>query len=179
MKQLIITLDSQCFTYLALTFFNQKKPLDDLAQEKVALFRSFVYGEVELSIVPTVEEEWKQIKCLEKYKQHEDANEILIPTLSPYYSSLSSEKVSSLTLKYLQYHPQKNDCKILSEAEALNCDFFVSYDKNLINRLSEVSKAPILRPKELWKMLDVPRNANPKVIPKTENPMANEVWWKW
>ncbi|WP_154222911.1 hypothetical protein [Marinicella rhabdoformis] len=179
MKQLIITLDSQCFTYLALTFFNQKEPLGDLAQEKVALFRSFVYGEVELSIVPTVEEEWKQIKDIAKYKQHNDVNEILIPTLSPYYSSLSSEKISLYTEKYLQYHPKKNDCKILSEAEVLNCDFFVSYDNDLINRLSKVSETSILKPKELWKMLDVPRGAKPKVIPKGENPMVNEVWWKW
>ncbi len=79
-KPLQIILDSQCYTYLVTVMNDMKKPTDQLAAEKTALLRCFLYGNLEFTITPTVNKEWQKIKDIKKRDIHQKFG-VLIDTV--------------------------------------------------------------------------------------------------
>jgi|SRR5210317_258407 hypothetical protein len=170
-------LDSQCFTYLISALQSVQEPTDRLAGEKVALFRSFLYSGARHFITPTVEKEWRRISDQRRQDLHESWHSVHFGTVS-FYLPEQRYEAEIRTQELLRFHPGRNDCLILAEAEILGANKLLSYDRDFLMNLSSRAKIELISPSEHWNNMNVSPGAGPKVTPHPSNPLTGVSWWR-
>jgi predicted nucleic-acid-binding protein len=176
-KKLIVAIDSNCLTYLASVINDVNQPSDSLADEKMALFRILVYASP-VYYNNTVRTEYDNISDEQKKELHE--YETLI-CFRPILFGL--QLVNNIAEEYNTYHKGKEhlkDCVILAEAELIKANVLLTYDPEFYENLRSHSPyVRLLKPSECWNLLSISHGAEPIYRPKTINPNADELWWRW
>ncbi len=176
MNDKLIGIDSQCVSFLIDAMQNVRVPNDSLAEEKIALFRTYLYTPGTLYVTPTVTEECAAIRNIAMKELHESYIMVLIGE-----SQIRDPRNVETRVRELErYHSGKNDCRILAEAEDAEFYALLSYDNNFLNRLKAVlSSVKLYRPTEYWSQLNISHGAKPDKVPHRNNPLAKQAWWKW
>ncbi len=167
-------LDSQCYTYLIDAMAGLDEPTDDLAEQRIALFRTLLYRESGLFISPTVRMEYKRIRDGVRASFHEEWT-----TLFPETQPINPSRIDARTNELRALHDDPDDCRILAEAEDSGLSVLLSFDSKFIARLGRASAVAIRRPLDYWLSLHIPRGSMPVMSPRSDNPMASQTWWRW
>lgn len=171
-----IGIDSQCVSYIISAMAGTSIPVDGLATEKIALFRTYLYLPDTFYITPTVKEECGRISNETDRARHEDFISALFVETFPD----DVAEIDKLTKLYLGYHAKKKDCTVLAEAEAGVVNVLLTYDYRFLKKLSGRSpRVRVMKPSIFWNDLSVPRGAKPDKIPHRTNPIAAYNWWNW
>lgn len=169
-----VGLDSQCYTYLIDAMSDVHEPSDSLADQRMALFRIFLYREECLFVMPTVKKEFEAISNIARAEKHDNWM-----TLFPETQLVDAARVARRASELSLFHSGIADCRIVAEAEDGSLDTLLTFDDNLIARLETRTPVRLLRPADYWKLLSVPRGATPATSPRNDNPMARVTWWRW
>lgn len=171
-----VGLDSMCLSYLLDALEGVGAPEDALAEQKVSLVHLYLYTEGTLWVTPTVETEFKCIKNDARRESHRSWTSVLFGIRPLSNTAAVERRVQEL----LASHAGPNDCRILAEAEDIGLATLLTFDDDLIARLSaRSSTVDLARPAEFWARLAVPRGASPVKLPALDNPLANQTWWRW
>lgn len=171
-----IGIDSQCVSYIVSAMNGILMPTDDLAVEKIALFRIYLYLLNAFYVTPTVMEECFRIRDKAKRDLHESYISALFVESYPD----NRAAIEKLTKVYQKHHAKERDCKILAEAEVAGYNVLLTYDFNFLTKLSGcTSQVRLMKPSIFWNDLAVPRGTKPDKIPHPTNPMAAYNWWRW
>ena len=170
-----IGLDSQCLSYLIDAMQGVVAPSGDLAEEKVALFRIYLYTPGTLSVTPHVLEECARMRNKDRRSLHASYVNVLFgePCLN------SPDRVGVRTLERGSSHSGHSDCRILAEAEDVRLTTLLTYDAAFIRRLGHASHVALVRPADYWDVLSIPRGTRPDKLPHQTNPLASMRWWQW
>jgi len=173
-----VGLDSQCLSYLLDSIADISEPTGQLADEKVALLRSWFYkpGAFAFILTETVISEVARIRNVERREFHES----FIRTLFLNYPVRDLTTVQARTAQLAVYHSGLSDCRILAEAEELELNVVLTYDHDFWNRLSTVSATTkLMKPSSYWASLGIPKGAKPVTVPHHTNPLNEQPWWRW
>jgi len=173
-----IAIDSQCLTYLIDVIQTVVRPTDDLALEKIALFRLYLYLPATLEVTPTVEAECAKIRNVTRRELHESFISVLFGQLPP-PSAHIAHLIDNRATELGYYHKGINDCRILAECEFSTFDYLLTYDDRFHKNLSGRSKVNLQKPSELWANLGIPKGTPPTKRPHSTNPLDKEQWWVW
>ena len=172
----MIGIDSQCLSYLIDAIQGINEPFDNIAPEKIALFRIYLYRSGTFFVTPTVIEECAAIRN----KARKELHDMFIGVLFDDAHVRNREKIAIRTIELGQYHSGTNDCRILAEAEDSELIVLISYDNNFLNRLGKVSQSvKLYRPTEYWTELNIEKGCKPDKMPSRSNPIAQQKWWEW
>lgn len=94
-KQIHVGLDSQCYTYLIDAMAKLDEPVDDLAEQRIALFRIFLYYDGGLFISPTVRSEYQRIRSQARAVFHEEWT-----TLFPETRPINGSRMNARTIEF-------------------------------------------------------------------------------
>jgi hypothetical protein len=83
------------------------------------------------------------------------------------------------TIELVKLHADEDDCRIVAEAELLEANHLVTFDKQMQKRLSGAARIPIVSASELWRQLEIPRGTPPIREPHATNPLSQQEWWRW
>lgn len=169
-----VGLDSQCYTYLIDAMSITTTPTDSLAEQKIALFRTFLYGTGVFHLVPTVRKEFEKIRQEDRRSHHDDWTSLLAET-----TVINQIGVDARVKELMQFHASEGDATILAEAEDADLAVLLTFDSKFISRLSLHTQVSLLRPTEFWESLQVPKGANPITRPHPTNEIAAQTWWQW
>jgi hypothetical protein len=169
-----VAIDSQCYTYLIDALASAQEPTDNLAAQRLALFRSFLYRAGGLHITPTTRTEFEAIRDAERRRCHQDWT-----TLFPETNLISNNSTTQRTQELGVYHDGTNDCRIVAEVEDASILTLITFDRRLMTRLASHTQVAIVSPTDYWNGLSVPRGATPVMQPRADNPMATQTWWRW
>jgi len=171
-----IRLDSQCVSYLIDAMQSVEEPSGDLAAEKVALFRTYLYTPGTLFVTRTVVDECAPIRDVQRRDLHDSYIKVLIGEWQ-----LEDEQSIRLRAKVLEsHHRGKLDCRILAEAEEARFSALLSFDRQFVTHLSDFTiGVQLTDPSSYWVKLGICAGAKPDKIPHSMNPLANEDWWRW
>jgi hypothetical protein len=88
--------------------------------------------------------------------------------------------VKGMAERYIDYHPDPRDCRVLAEAECAKVEVLLTLNRELIRGLGGRSEAiSVLRPSEFWRRAKVPHGIGPRTTPATGNRLAAADWWRW
>lgn len=148
-----------------------------LAEEKKALLRAFLYKGIAYHVGPTVEAEYKRIRNNVKYQAHVSFCAVLLLE-GPWQLDSSSIKQRAQALS--GYHSGQKDCYILAEAEEMRLDALLTNDNGFLKHLGPVSKSlTVVRPSQFWASLGVPKGVAAAWCPSDSNPLLQKTWWHW
>jgi len=171
-----IGLDSQCLSYLIDAAIGATEPTDPLADERKALLRTWFYGPGRFYISETVLSECARIRGAERRQLHESFGVITYWGLPV----RDAGTVAKREAEFVLLHPKARDCRILAEAEDLALDTLLTYDEELMKRLSPASsKVALVTPSSYWSSLGIARGAKPHSVPHATNPLSGQSWWRW
>lgn len=171
-----VGLDSQCFSYLLDAIDGIEEPTDQLAQERKALIRAWLYMPGTFYLPETVVAECAKIRRAERRELHDSFRQTLFLDL-PVQNRAG---VESRTKFLLRFHPRQNDCRVLAEAEDLGLDTLLTYDWDFRQRLAPKSTAvAVTTPGDYWARLGVAKGSSPKTTPHKTNPLSKQSWWRW
>jgi rRNA-processing protein FCF1 len=174
-----VAVDSNALSYLVDAVFSPSEPPKEIQEEKISLFRSYVYLENMFYVMPTVKTEFLKIKENSKLAKHISTSGIMLRELE----TKQINKVNRVAEFYSGFHKgEKNfsDCKILAECEILGMDILLSYDEDFVERLKNKSmKVSLMFPSEFWKVSGVPSGSEIRKQPLESNPMSKSTWWRW
>ena len=175
-----IGIDSNTLTLLIEAVDPEYDPSTDssqLAEEKKAILRAFLYKRILYHVCPTVETEYKKIKNNVKYQAHVSFCNVLLLE-GPWELDASSikQRVQALSC----YHSGQKDCYILAEAEEMHLDALLTNDNAFLKHLGPISKSMmVVKPSQFWASLDVPKGAALGWRPSESNPLLQKTWWLW
>ena len=176
MREPRVGLDSQCLSYLLDAVAGIEEPTDPLAEERKALIRIWFYTPGTYYVSETVVKEVSAIRTAERREFHEGFVRVLFPDPLVQNRSVVDARATQLAVT----HPKSSDCRILAEAEALELDTVLTYDRDFRQRLNSVSgTVRIMTPSSYWANLNIPRGARPITIPHHTNPLSMQSWWRW
>jgi len=92
---------------------------------------------------------------------------------------LDESAVGSRCQELEVFHPKRQDCLVLAEAEQARHAVLLSYDTKFVKRLKQHANLRLDTPKAYWDSLGIPRGAKPNKAPHPSNPRAGETWWVW
>jgi predicted nucleic acid-binding protein len=175
-----VGIDSNTLTLLIEAVDPSYDPCADsvqLAEEKKAILRIFLYKGIAYYVGPTVETEYRKIKVNEKYQAHVSfCNNLLLD--GPW--QLNSYSLSKRAQTFRGYHSGQKDCDILAEAEEMRLDVLLTNDNDFLKHLGCVSKSiTIVRPSQFWVSLGVHKGTAPVWGPSNSNPLLQKTWWHW
>lgn len=173
-----VAIDSQCLSFLIDALKNFHEPTDSLAEEKKALFRAYLYSDWTYSVTPTVESECRKISIDERRELHAHFVSILFLNYSDPCDEIR-RKIDSRVEQLVLFHPRKADCTVVAECEYLGQDTLLTYDFDLVKRLSSRTSICLRKPSEFWKDLAISRGSTPIKAPNESNPLNHESWWIW
>lgn len=172
----LVGLDSQCLSYLLDAISSVTEPTDALASEKKALIRIWFYTPITYYTSETVVSEATAIQEPVRRELHTSSLRVLF--LDPPVQD--REKVEARTTQLSASHQKLNDCRIVAEAEDLQLDILLTYDRRLLKRLGLLcKKMRIMRPRSFWSSLDIPYGADLVNMPHVTNPLRTQTWWRW
>jgi len=153
----------------------------DLLKTKIALVRACFYSDrldEQFLIVPTAEYECQsEDMCKENREKHWVFARTIMHTIEK-IPLRKCQEVKEKVRYYLEYHNKEKDCRILAEAEVLNCNIVLTYDKGFYNNLKPHASIAIKKPIEYWESLGVPKGSPFKRL-GCSHPFSQETWWKW
>jgi hypothetical protein len=170
-----IGLDSQCLSYLLDAFEGVGPPTGDLAEQKLALVRLFLYTPGTLWITPTVEREFLRIRDPKRRSNHVSWTNVhfgVRPISDP-------DAVRRRALHLADLHPDEDDCLVLAEAEQIGLSTLLSFDFDFVRRLSPGTELALTRPAHFWESLAVAKDSRPDKVPAAGNPLGQQTWWRW
>lgn len=170
-----VGLDSQCLSYLIEAMSVTAAPTGNLAPEKLALFRCFLYRPGGLHITPTVTAEWERIGNPDRLALHRSYSETLFGQTQP----ISQSQIDTRTLELQKFHLDADDCRILAEAEDASLSVLLTFDSRFIKHLQSHTTIALTRPADFWVSLSIPHGSSPNIKPRLENPLSREEWWRW
>ena len=179
MMESLVAVDSNSLSYLVEAMMSGREPAGNLAKQKIALLRIYLYRTEILYMTPSVECEYKRIRESKRREMHDGAAMVLLGDIqiSDY------RKVKNRTSEYSKYHPgMKNrmDCRILAESELGGCEYLLTYDKEFLSRLKDKThKIKMTTPIKFWESLNIPRGTKSIRAPHPTNPLSKEIWWRW
>ena len=172
-----IAADTQVVTYFVEAAQSDYVPLLDpdvrLAAERKAVFLiALTYG---LLLLPTAHREIEAIPKLAVLLKHKEflitlfrITNLNYPEFAPRVDNRTDE------LLKLSRHSDKEDCRILAEAEILQSDTLLTFDGSFQRRLQPHARIPLRKPSEFKIAPDTPR----KFSPAWDNPKSQQGWWK-
>jgi hypothetical protein len=142
--------------------------------ESVAAARIYFYITNPL-ITPTVAAEVEQ------------ANELLLSNWKNYHFEEFAAPddfyrgcVKGMAERYIDYHPDPRDCRIVAEAECARVEALLTLNADLIRGLSGRSEViSVIRPSGYWKRARVSAGSAGRIAPPAGNPLAGTDWWRW
>lgn len=169
-----VGIDSHCVSYIIDTVEVVAKPTDALSQEKIALFRTYLYMKDTLYVTPTARMECDEIPDADRRATHRNFNNMIFGE-----TFISDTKfVDERTNQLLKYHNGSDDCRIVAEAEDYRLDVLLTYDYTFLRNMRNVQiSIRLCRPSEFWSTLNILPGAKPDKIPHPTNPLAEESWW--
>ena len=88
--------------------------------------------------------------------------------------------VKGMAERYIDYHPDPRDCRVVAEAECAKADTLLTLNGGLVRGLGGRSEAlNVRRPSEYWKRAHVPRGSTPRTTPAEASPLLRADWWRW
>lgn len=174
----VVTLDSNTMTYLAQVFHPDYDPESDssgLRDDRIALFRLYLYLDNIPWIVPAIEQEYQQIKEQQRLQSH---THLAYAYLNEAPELPDIPEVEERVKELLVRHPGEQDCRVVAQTEALGANVLLSCDNDLLRHLSSVARISLERPTTYWNQLAVPRGKRPRLEPKLGS-AEKTVWWKW
>jgi predicted nucleic acid-binding protein len=174
--QSLVCVDSNAMTYLVEAMTNGGCPAGDVAAEKIALLRIYLYRNDILYLSKTVELEYLRIKNETRKLHHKQIADVLLGEIPP----VDSSAVETRAAEYLVHHGKQEDCRVLSECELGGGDVLLTYDQDFLKRLrGKTKKIKLYAPSEYWSALGIPQGTRPVTSPHPTNPLSREVWWVW
>ncbi len=170
-----ITLDSNCLSFLIAALEGIARPTDNLADQKIALVRLYLYTPGTLWVTPTVKREFERIKDAARKGSHQrwtSANFGVHPVNDP---RVIKRRATNLA----RFHKGKNDRMVLAEAEDVGFATLLSFDSRFVKHLASHTRLTLTTPAQLWKDLAIPKGAPPVKEPTPDNPLSKEQWWRW
>lgn len=167
-----VGLDSQCLSYLIEAMSVTAAPVGDLAPQKLALFRCYLYRPGGLHVTPTVTAEWHRIRDADRLALHGSYSQTLIGETQP----INQRQIDARTIALDVFHSDADDCRILAEAEDASLSVLLTFDTRFIDRLQPHTTVTLTRPTDFWASLSVPRGARPATEPRADNPLSLVSW---
>ena len=88
--------------------------------------------------------------------------------------------VKGMAERYIDYHPDPRDCRIIAEAECAKVEALLTVNDALIRGLSgRIEAIGVVRPSEYWNSAQLPRGSTLQHPPAESNPLATASWWRW
>lgn len=176
-KSSLVALDSNCLSYLldALNAGEAPKPDDPLREQKLALVRVMLYDEWGLYVAPRVTEECARIRNTSRAALHASWLGSIFSEVQPIDAVCIAARANELSVQ----HADIDDCRVLAECEDAGISVLLTYDGELISRLSRQTSVRLLRPVEYWSSLGIAKKASPQTVPHATNPLALARWWRW
>jgi len=88
--------------------------------------------------------------------------------------------VKGMAERYVDYHPDPRDCRVVAEAECAKVEALLTLDAELVRGLSGRSEViSVVSPSEYWRTVNLPHGATPRTTPTEGNPLLNANWWHW
>ncbi len=173
-----VTFDSQVFTYLVEANSGGYDPMadpdSDLARERVAAFRVFLYHPI-IAMVPTVTREVHGIPDSAWRNEHELFRKVHFVDIP-----LDPAKVDALASYYRSLHRDMDDCRVVAEAELWRMDFLLTFDDDLMKHLSHRTGYVVLAtPSWFWHFMKVLPGTPPTWTPHPTHPLYQATWWRW
>ena len=168
-------LDSNCLSYVIDAMEGVAEPTDNLTAQKVALVRLYLYTPGTLWTMPTVKLEFSPIPDPVRRATHESWTNVLFgvrPLNRP-------EDVKQRAAELANFHRKLGDRMVLAEAEDIAFSALLSFDATFIKRLAPYAHLNLTDPEQFWDSLAVPRGADPFHLPRADNPLAQQTWWRW
>jgi hypothetical protein len=179
MSSHVAALDSNVFTYFsdAMTFgYDPAADDPDLAEQRLAVLRGYIYGEAVYTALKSVVQEYRQIRDTQKREQHDEIACVLMLDGVPTPPKID---VDSRAARFLRYHSKAQDCRVLAEADALGVPYLLTFDQRFLKTLScKADVTQLVTPAAYFATLGVQPGAPMKHSPKSENGLASLHWWK-
>ena len=179
MKNCKISLDSNSVTYLKQASEHMEKPTGCLAEEQIALFRIFLFVEDIFYFTPTVMDEILAIPDSKNMNDH-------LEWIDVHFEKIKIDDVNATSRRATELQEchkgikKYNDCAAIAESESNCCDYFLTYDSDLLKNLrQECRDLKLCSPSEFWNVLDILKGARPIKIPTSSNPLIGVNWWSW
>jgi len=169
-----IGLDSNCYTYLIDAMASPSAPRDALADQRIALFRVFLYRPGGLYLTPTVRKEFEAIRSPDRAAHHQSWT-----TLFPETQPIDKAGIDARTSDLERSHGDPGDCRIVAEAEDASLTCILTFDSAFIDNLSSHTKMKLQRPLDFWNSLGIAKGVTPATVPSDDNPLSRETWWRW
>jgi predicted nucleic-acid-binding protein len=174
-----VGIDSNTLTYLVESMDPDYDPSIDesnVADERIALLRIYLYGGVPFHVVPTVTSEYQKIKNKLRKETHESLSQILLLDES---WNLKDDEIKTRLTRYLNLHNKGNDCRIVAEAELGGLSSLLTCDSDILKHLQTNTIIDIMLPSDYWSKLAIAHGAQPVFSPHDTNPLNNKTWWRW
>lgn len=155
---MLVCIDSNCLSYIIDAMTRGEKPDGDLADEKLALLRAYLYLVEPLCVTPTVraENEGIENEGIED-EQNRQNHQRMVDILLREVMAAEADEVELRSCEYAKLHRGKKkviDCQILAEAELGGCEFFLTYDKRFLKNLrGRTHNIEMMTPSEFWERL--------------------------
>jgi len=170
-----IGLDSNCLSYIIDALEGLTQPTDDLALQRVALVRLFLYTPGTLWTMPTVKEEFARIPEPIRRASHESWTSVLFGVRPLNRPANVRQRAADLE----RYHSKLEDRLVLAEAEDIGFSALLSFDNTFIKRLQHHARLRLTTPRAFWDSLLIPKGAAPVQLPAKDNPLLHQTWWRW
>jgi len=168
-------LDTQCYSYLIDGMSGVSKPNDNLAPQRIALLRLYLYLPGTLWITKTVAEECARIRSTTRAQLHQSFSQTIFGELPLRNPAAIRER----ELELVAIHKGENDCRILGEAEDVGHTVLLTFDTKFIRDLASRTTIRLIQPESYWVSLAIPSGAKPNNLPAVENPLSHQTWWRW
>jgi hypothetical protein len=88
--------------------------------------------------------------------------------------------VTTMTYRYMDYHSDPRECRVVVEAECAQLDAFLTLNNELTKALApRAEQIAIMRPSDYWASVNVPRGTEPRWTPGPGHPLLGLDWWRW
>jgi hypothetical protein len=77
------------------------------------------------------------------------------------------------------FHPDEDDRMVLAEAEDVGFASLLSFDATFIRRMVPHARLNLTTPLACWHALAPPKGTDPCTVPRYDNPLAAQTWWRW
>lgn len=174
-----VAIDSNCYTFLVKAMYSCERPMDNLADQEIALLRIYLYRDKILYISSTVKSEYEKITDALKKERHKGISDVVLGDVPESNPKTIEERFYFYT-NIFKGQKNKNDCRILAESELGGCQYLLTYDFPFLSRLKEKTEIIKMKtPVDFWSSLNIPKGARPVRTPSPTNPLSNQTWWIW
>ncbi len=169
-----VGLDSQCLSFIIDALEGVAEPTDALAEQKVALVRTYLYTPGTLWTMPTVKREFERIRDPVRRAKHRSWTSVLFGV----YPLKDPKAVRQRAAELEVLHADIDDRMVLAEAEDIGFSVLLSFDADFVKHLTHRTRLNLTRPVPFWDSLAIPKGATPDKVPNPENPLASQTWWR-